>query len=277
MPKSDIYYIEVIGKTLDVLEAFVRVPQRQLSLQEISLQLSLNKNSVFRILHSLAEHGYVVKENQKYELGPKLVELSHAKLRHNDLLSVTSPHLESLRDQFGETVNLGVLDKNEIRYIGVWESRDRFRLVEKVGAVDMLHCSALGKAYLACLPYDEVRTLVGTKRLPAQTKNTITSPAALKSNLEAIRNRGYAVDAEESTLGVCCIASAIWNPERTRPIAAFSISGPIVRLNQERVAEIGKALKTAAMEIQKKLGSYSPNPLTLFPDGKKQQRKRTPR
>ena len=277
MSKSDVYYIEVIGKTLDVLEAFAQVPQRQLSLQEISLQLSLNKNAVFRILYSLAQHGYVVKENQKYELGPKLVELSHARLRHTDLLSVTAPFLDSLRDQFGETVNLGVLDKNEIRYIGVWESYDRFRLAEKVGAVDMLHCSALGKAYLACLPSDEVRMLLGPRRLPAQTKNTITSLAALKSNLEAIRNRGYAVDAEESTLGVCCIANVIWNPEQTRPIAAFSISGPIVRVSQERVAEIGKALKTAAMEIQKKLGSYSPIPRALSHDVKKQRRKPTSR
>ena len=273
MPKADVYYIEVIGKTLDVLEAFAQVPQRQLSLQEISLQLSLNKNAVFRILYSLAQHGYVVKENQKYELGPKLVELSNARLRHTDLLSVTAPLLYSLRDQFGETVNLGVLDKNEIRYIGVWESYDRFRLAERVGAADMLHCSALGKAYLAWLPPDEVRMLLGTRRLPAQTKNTITTLVALKSNLEAIRKRGYALDNEESTLGACCIASAILNPEQTRPVAAFSISGPIVRLNQERVAEIGKALKTAAMEIQRKLGSYSPNPRALPHSRKKQLRK----
>lgn len=273
MPKSDLYYIEVIGKTLDVLEAFAQVPQRQLSLQEISVQLSLNKNAVFRILYSLAQHGYVVKENQKYELGPKLVELSNARLRHTDLLSVTAPLLYSLRDQFGETVNLGVLDKNEIRYIGVWESYDRFRLAEKVGAADLLHCSALGKAYLACLPSDEVRTLLGTTRLPAQTKNTITTLATLKSNLETIRNRGYAVDNEESTLGACCIACAILNAERTRPIAAFSISGPVVRLNQERVVEIGKALKTAAMEIQRKLGSYSPSPKAPPRANQKQRRK----
>jgi IclR family acetate operon transcriptional repressor len=205
------------------------------------------------------------------------VELNNARLRHTDLLSVTTQLLNSLRDQFGETVNLGVLDKNEIRYIGVWESYDRFRLAERVGAVDMLHCSALGKAYLAYLPPDEVRMLLGTKRLPAQTKNTITSLVALKSNLETVRNRGYAVDAEESTLGVCCIASAIWNPEQTRPIAAFSISGPIVRLKQERVAEIGKVLKSTAMEIQKKLGSYSPNPQAISQNGKGQRRKRTSR
>lgn len=257
MPKTDIYYIEVIGKTLDVLDTFAEVAQRQLTLQEISSQLRLNKNAVFRILYSLAQHGYVVKEGHKYELGSKLVDLSNARLRHTDLLSVAGPFLNGLRDQFGETVNLGVLDKDEIRYVGVWESRDPLRLAEKVGAADMLHCSALGKAYLACLPQDEVRLLLGTKRLPALTRNTITSSVALKHALGAIRERGYAVDAEESMLGACCVARAILNPEQTRPIAAFSVSGPIVRMNQERVAKVGKALETIAKEIQQKLGSSS--------------------
>ncbi|MEO6982612.1 MAG: IclR family transcriptional regulator [Edaphobacter sp.] len=259
MPKEDVYYIELIGKTLDVLEAFVHSPQRQLSLRDISEQLRLNKNAVFRILYSLAEHGYIVKDNRKYELGPKLVELSNARMRHTDLLSIAGPLLLGLRDEFGETVNLGVLDKDQIRYIGVWESHDRLRLAEKVGAVDMLHCSALGKAYLAHLPSDEVRSLLGTKRLPAQTKNTITSLAALKAELETIRKQEYAVDAEEGMLGACCIGCAILGTDQLHPIAAVSISGPVVRVSHDRIAEIGKALKTTALEIQQKLGGHSPN------------------
>jgi len=257
MPKEDVYYIELIGKTLDVLEAFAQSPQRQLSLRDISEQLRLNKNAVFRILYSLAEHGYVVKDNRKYELGPKLVELSNARMRHNDVLTIAGPLLHALRDQFGETVNLGVLDKDQIRYIGVWESRDRLRLAEKVGAVDMLHSSAQGKAYLAYLPPVEVRTLLGTKRLPAPTKNTITSLVALKAELETIRKQEYAMDAEEGMLGACCVGCAILNPERTYPIATFSVSGPTVRMSHDRMVEIGKVLKATALEIQKKLGGQN--------------------
>jgi DNA-binding IclR family transcriptional regulator len=262
MPKEDVYYIELIGKTMDVLEAFALVPQRQLSLQDISEQLRMNKNAVFRILYSLAEHGYVVKDNRKYELGPKLVELSNARMRHTDLLSVSGPLLQALRDQFGETVNLGVLDGTQIRYIGVWESHGRLRLAERVGASDMLHCSALGKAYLAYLPSDEVRALLGTKRLPALTEHTITSLAALKSELETVRKQEYAVDTEEGMHGACCVGCAILNPEGTRPIASVSISGPIVRITANRTAEIGKTLKTTAVEIQRKLGGQTSTPPT---------------
>lgn len=259
MPKEDIYYIELVGKTLDVLETFVQAPQRQLSLRDISQRLRINKNSVFRILYSLAEHGYIVKDNQKYELGAKLLELGNARLRHNDLLSIATPFLQGLRDQHGETVNLGILDKDQIRYIGVWESRDRLRLAEKVGATDMLHCSGLGKAFLAYLPAAEVRALLGAKRLPALTVNTITSQVALNAELEIIRNQGFAMDTEESMLGACCVACAVLDPIQGRPLASFSMSGPTVRMTRERIATIARALRSAALDIEKNLGSRSTN------------------
>ncbi|HEY0307547.1 MAG TPA: IclR family transcriptional regulator [Acidobacteriaceae bacterium] len=268
MPKDDVYYVGLIGKTLGVLETLAQGPQRQFSLLSISEQLRMNKNAVFRILYSLAEHGYVVKDDRKYELGPKLVELSNARLRHTDLLVVAGPLLQAMRDTFGETVNLGVLDQNQIRYISVWESHDPLRLAEKVGAVDMLHCSALGKAYLSRLAPEEVRTLLGTKRLTALTEHTITSTVALKAELVAIRKRGFAIDADESMMGACCVACVIMNPEETRPIAAVSVSGPSVRMTTERATETGEALKATVREIQAKLGGNSSNSSARSPSGR---------
>lgn len=252
--KKDIYYIEVVGKTLDVLEAFVQVPSKQRTLSELTQQLQMNKNAVFRILHSLAKHGYIVKEGNKYELGPKLVELGNARLRNTDLLSVATPVLQNLREDFGETVNLGILDGDLIRYIGVWESQDRLRLAERVGATDMLHSSALGKAYLAQLSPEETRSLVGARKLTAFTANTITSLAALKSELEKVREQGYAVDHEEGMVGAVCVASAILE-KPGKPIAALSVSGPTVRVTADRIEELGEAVKAAATEIGRKLGS----------------------
>lgn len=268
MASRDIYYIEVVGKALDVLEVFARLPKRQLSLQEISQQLRLNKNAVFRILYTLAEHGYIVKENQRYELGSKLIDLSNAKLRYTDLLSVATPLLDALRNRFGETVNLGVLDSDQIRYIGVWESRDRFRLAERVGACDMLHCTALGKAFLSCLPFEEVRQLLRKRGLPALTEYTITSLQALKAELETIRKRGYAVDKEESVLGACCVGAAVLNADETRPIATISASGPMTRMNEERVTQVGQALREITSKIRAKLGTQ-PSAVTRTTENQK--------
>lgn len=252
--KKDVYYIEVVGKTLGVLEAFVKSPSRQRTLTELSRQLEMNKNAVFRILHSLAAHGYVLKDGNHYELGPKLVELSNARLRKTDLVGAAGPVLQNLRDDFGETVNLGNLDGDIIRYLGVWESHDRLRLAERVGASDMLHSSALGKAYLAHLADEEVRALVGTRKLQAFTKNTITSLADLKADLETVRERGFAIDREEGVLGAVCVACAIVDRAQNRPLAVVSVSGPSVRMTRERIEQLGKAVVLAAAAIEQNLG-----------------------
>jgi IclR family transcriptional regulator, KDG regulon repressor len=249
---SDIYYIEVLGKALDILDVFGQSEEQRLSLQEISVRTHLNKNTVFRILYTLREHGYVHKENQTYELGAKLVDLGNVRFRRRDLLAVASPYLDDLRDQSGETVNLGVLDGGSIRYVDVRESPERFRLAERIGGSDFLHSTALGKAHLAYLPAEEVRRLVKAHGMPRQTERTITTINALKKELEIVRTNGYALDREESMPGAFCVAAPILNSSET-PVAAISISGPTIRFNEENLPEMKDALLKAVAEIQAKL------------------------
>lgn len=251
--KRDIYYIEVLGKTLDVLDVFGRSERGQLSLQEISVAAKLSKNTVFRILHTLGEHGYIRKENHSYELGAKFAELSDARLQRPDLLSAASPYLDALREQFGETVNLGVLDNSSIRYVDVRESRNRIRLAERVGGSDPLHSTALGKAHLAYLPSGEVRGLMKRTGMAKTTQRTLTTWSSLAAELEAVRQQGYAVDREESMLGAFCVAAPVLDSQQA-PIAAISISGPTIRFDESKLPAVSQALLKAAKEIQKKLG-----------------------
>jgi DNA-binding IclR family transcriptional regulator len=255
--RSTTYYIEVLGKALDVLDAFVQGPDSRHTLQEISQLTKLNKNTVFRILYTLAEHGYVTKENQAYELGPKVLDLGGAKLRRTDLVPTAEPYLDRLRETFGETVNLGVMEEGGIRYVAVRESHERFRLAERVGGRDHLHCTALGKAHLAFMPFEEVRQLLRQHGMPRLTAKTITSVTALRKDLDATRQRGYSIDDEESMLGAFCVGAPILNAAG-RPVAAISISGPTVRFHQQHVAASGAALIGSAGEIRKKLGLLSP-------------------
>lgn len=251
--KDDIYYIEVLGKTLDILDVFGESERRHLSLQDISAVTKLNKNTVFRILYTLTEHGYILKENHSYRLGPKLAELADVRLHQRDLLSVASPYLDTLRDQFGETVNLGVLDSGSIRYIDVRESHARIRLAERVGGSDPLHSTALGKAHLAYLPQEEVRSLIKQTGMPKHTRRTLTTFSSLKAELETIRKVGYAVDREESMLGAFCVAAPVLNSQQI-PVAALSISGPTIRFDESKLPAASQALLKSVKEIQKKLG-----------------------
>jgi IclR family transcriptional regulator, KDG regulon repressor len=251
--KLDSYYIEVLGKTIAILDAFGRSDRRRLSLQEISVVTKLNKNTVFRILYTLAEHGYILKENHFYGLGPKLADLSDVRLHRRDLLSVAGPYLDALRDQFSETVNLGVLDNGSIRYVDVRESRARMRLAERVGGSDPLHSTALGKAHLAYLPPDEVRLLMKKAGMPKHTRRTLTTLSSLMVELETVRQLGYAVDREESMLGAFCVAVPLLNSQQS-PIAAISISGPTIRFDESKLPSASQALLKSAKEIQKEVG-----------------------
>jgi DNA-binding IclR family transcriptional regulator len=251
--KRDIYYIEVLGKTLDILDVFGRSNRRRLSLQEISVVTKLSKNTVFRILYTLAEHGYILKENHSYGLGSKFGELSDIRLHRRDLLSTASRHLDTLRDQFGETVNLGVLDNGSIRYVDVRESPARIRLAERVGASDPLHSTALGKAHLAYLSSDEVKALLKQAGMPKHTPRTLTTLSSLMTDLETVRQLGYAVDREESMLGAFCVAVPLLDSQGL-PLAAISVSGPTIRFDESKLPAVSQALLKSAKEIQKKLG-----------------------
>lgn len=248
----DVYYIEVVGRALDVLEVFIHEQKPQLSLKEIATRLDQSMNTVFRLLYTLAEHGYVVKTNKKYELGSKLLDLSRAKMRHTDIVAVARPFMDSLLERFRETVNLGVMMDGKIRYVEVRESLERFRLVEQVGGTDPLHCTALGKAHLAFLPYDEARDLLRAYGMPRATEHTLTTLSALKADLEKTRARGYAIDDQESMLGGFCVAVPILD-DQERPLAAMSIAAPYVRFNTSQVATVSAALREAVGKIEEKL------------------------
>jgi len=251
--KTDIYYVAVLGKALEILDVFAGAGKATLTLQEVSQLSNLSKNTAFRVLYTLGEHGYITKRGHHYELGPHATELGNARLRRRDLLAVAGPQLDALRDRFGETVNLGVLDGIQIRYVDVRESQHRFRLAERVGGSDHLHSTALGKATLAFLPREEAKQLLKQQGLDRQTAHTIVTLTALWAELETVRQQGYALDREESMEGAFCVAAPVLDAAGL-PVAAISISGPTTRFNAESEPEASRALLEAAARIRSGLG-----------------------
>jgi DNA-binding IclR family transcriptional regulator len=253
MPKSDIYYIEVLGKALAIMDVFVEAGKPALSLRELAEATQLNKNTVFRVLHTLTEHGYLIKRLHDYEIGAKLVQLGNGQLRHKGLVAVCSPYLDALRDKFEETVNLGVLGGGQIRYVDVRESPHRFRLAERVGGSDHLHCTALGKAWLAHLPFDTVRQLLRQQGMPRQNERTLVTLSAMKTELERVRSRGFAEDDEESMAGAYCVGAPVLD-KGGAPVAAISISGPTTRFDRRLAGKATSELLGAIAAIRTEMG-----------------------
>ncbi len=119
----------------------------------------------------------------------------------------------------------------------------------------ILHRTALGKAMLAFLPPDQREMIVRTLRFQVFTPNTITSAAQLTRELNVIHKAGYAVDNEESVLGLRCIAAPIVD-KRGIAVAAVSISGPTSRITPQKTASLGNVVKSAAQEISRRIVSH---------------------
>ncbi len=254
----DRYSIAVLDKAFEILE-LLQQRDEALSLDDIASHTGIARTTAHRLLHNLARRGYVEKDTERYKyvLGFKLVELGNAARRRQGLREVALPLLETLRKKLQETINLGTLHEGEVWYQEILESPHSFRIAAHPGVRDPAHATALGKTLLAYLDESELRDVVRTHGLKRLTRHTIGEEGALKAELTRVRAAGHAVDEEESMLGGRCVGVPIFGTGGS-PIAAISVSGPTVRITENRIPAIARDLKRAAAEISRRLGYSEP-------------------
>lgn len=238
---------------LDKLAGFVRQHPEGVSLSELGRAAGVTSSSAFRYLRPLIAYGLVAQDpaTGRYRLGLKVVELAGIYLESVNLRTVARPFAEELGRRTQETVYLGVPNGLEVVYLDRIESPWPVRLHTTLGGRNPLHCTSLGKAMLAADP--ALAALVLSRPLPARTERTLTEPAALAADLEAVRGRGYAVDDLENESEVRCVGAAIL--DHTGAVAgAISVSGPASRLTPERLPSLGCLVKETAAEISRAMG-----------------------
>ena len=237
------------------MESLAEDHGRPKGITEIAKKLNLGKSTVHRLLVTLEEKGYVDQdpETEKYKLGLKLVELGNIVLLNLELRSQAAPCLKRLMERSGQTVHLAILDQGDIIYIDKVESMGAIKMASYIGRRGYVHSSALGKAIAAYLPEEQVRRILETKGMPRLTPNTITSFSEFKSHLERVRQQGYAVDDIENEEAIRCIAAPIFNYAGT-VVAAVSVSGTVLKVTIDRVAELARMVVECAEEISARLG-----------------------
>ena len=167
-----------------------------------------------------------------------------------NLLAIVHPILRKLMEDSGETVNLAVLDQSDHQAIIIDQVQctQLMRMSAPIGGKLPMHASGAGKAFLSQLSEEQVTGLLHRKGLHAYTHATLVSPVHLKEDLAQTRKRGYSFDDEEHALGLRCIAACIFDEHR-EPFAAISISGPISRVTDDSVTELGALVIKAAKEV----------------------------
>lgn len=248
------YVTRSVERALTILHLFI-VGEAEIGLSDISGQVGLHQSTVFRLLVTLSASGFVEQNSQtgRYRLGPAALSLGQAFMRHSDLRQIAESPMASLRDRSGETVHLATLDRAEVIYLEKLPGLHPIGLMSsRVGDRAPAHCTGLGKALLAHEPEPVVRDYLKVG-LRGYTPRTITRMGALLTELEKVRQAGYAMDDEEHEVGVVCVAAPVSDSRRV--VAAISVAGPADRIRDEnRDSKLTEQVLAAANEISAKLG-----------------------
>lgn len=229
------YSIQAVENALNVLEQF-QGKKAELGITELSQNLDLHKNNIFRLLATLESRGYIEqnKNNEHYRLGIKSLELGRAFLNHTGLIKVAVKNLEDLCNEVNETVYLSIMKKNQVLFIEDWEAKRALRVASRIGERLSPLCTATGKIFLTYASKEEQDTIIQKNQFIKYTDNTILTEDEYRKNLEEVEKVGYAIDNQEKDLGVVCIAGPIFNYNND-VVASISISGPSIRLTSETI------------------------------------------
>lgn len=226
-----------------------------INLRTMARELDLNEATLYRILNSLKELGYVRQHEQdsRYQLTLKIAGISSQVLDNVQLRQIAHPFLKHLTSITNETTHLAILDGFEFIYIDKVDNTQAMRMRSRVGQRGNLYCTAVGKSFLAFSKEDELPKIIDRLDFTPITEHTITDPDQFKKQLSEIREKGYAIDDEENEIGIRCIGAPIF--DHTGELAgALSISGWTITMTKERLPKLSKDLLQICREISNELG-----------------------
>lgn len=252
--------VQSLTRGLSILETLSKA-EGGLSLTDVGQRVGLAPSTTHRLLSTLERMGYVFQAGDLglWYVGLQAFTVGASFLSARDWVAQSHPYMRRLMEQAGETANLAILDGTEAVFIDQVQCRETMRTIVRIGSRVPLHASGVGKAIFATLPDEQIDAILKVKGLPRITENTITSPETMWASLRVIRQRGFSFDDEEHLVGTRCVASPIYD-EHAESFGAISLAGPVSRLPDARIKQLGPVVAHIAEEISRKLGGRWPHP-----------------
>ena len=251
--------VRSLGRGLEVLDLLTSAADRAdadrtVGVTEIARAIGVDKSSASRLARTLAAHGYLQRDpaSRRYRLGPKM---RHAVIAGGaaGLRELARPFLYLLMKQSGECAHTAVHARGMALIIDDVESASSLRVAGGVGRLNPLHCTAVGKVFLA------FGDAVPGGELEARTYRTITDHEALRRHIEAIREQGYTFDDEENEIGVRCLAAPV-RGDTGDTLACIGISGPTTRVTDAALPRLVSLVLGVSRELSSALGYVDPGP-----------------
>lgn len=242
-----------VTSALLVLQAF-NSEEAEIGISSLAKRLGLAKSTVHRLAVTLASEGFLEQnpDNGRYRLGLTLFALGALVRRRMDVSNEARPLLGQLRDRTQEAVHLAILSNTSIMYLYNLESSQAIGMRSYIGTLKPAHCTAEGRVLLAFAPSETVKRVLAEK-LAARTPKTVVDAAALRQVLDDVRQTGYAIDDEESEVGMRGLAAPIRDISG-RVVAAVGLAGPIQRLTKKDLRALAPDVVETADAVSQRLG-----------------------
>jgi len=250
---DDRYTVPALARGLQLLTQFSR-EERELSGAELSRRLGLPRASVFRMLYTLEQGGFVERADDgvSYRLGLAVLRLGFELLAAMDLTEHGRPVIEALRDQCGYSAHIVVRDATQVVFVAKAAGRSALFQSIQVGARLPAHATVLGRLLMADLDAQALKTLYPDEPLQTFTPRTPTSRAQLKALIDEDRARGYGVSMGGFETGISTVAAPVINA-RGAVIAAISIAVPAQRIDDAVLPGLVEQVRAAAGQLSDRI------------------------
>ncbi len=245
-----------VGKALDVLD-MVASHGRPVSFSDLLSQADYPKATLYRLLQTLTHQGMLTldPDTGTYALGVRLVRLAHAAWSQSSLAPIARPYLDELAAKTGETIHLAQMDLGHVLYVDKRNAAKPVEMFAQAGKVGPAYCTGVGKAMLAYLPPEALEAALARQSFHPFTPHTLASRAALLDELQAIRQRGHAWDAEEHEGGIICCAVPILS-RGGRVMGALSVTSTTARTTLGALGAQAPMIRDIAAKIAAEAESW---------------------
>ena len=249
-----------VGKALEVLDQVAGFG-RPVRFSDLLAHSAFPKPTLYRLLQTLVSQNMLSYDldRQTYAPGARLMRLAHAAWAQSSLAQVASPHLLALSAATHETVHLAQLDHGQVLYLDKRNAAHPVEMFSQAGKVGPAYCTGVGKAMLAHLDATQAEAIIDQQSFHRFQPATLTTPAALRRELQAIRSRGYAFDREEHEPGIICIAAPVLAASG-RVLGAVSVTSTTVRTDLGGLEQLAPQVCDTAAAIARDAAKWS------FPD-----------
>jgi IclR family transcriptional regulator, pca regulon regulatory protein len=247
--------VNALIRGLAVLESYGTNGARELTLTELARRTALSKTTAFRLVRTLVHLGFMKqdKDTEKYFLAPRVLGLGYSFLEGLDLRELASPYLKELSGRCGETVNMAVLDGNELVYVERLKTQQIVNINLHIGSRLALYNTSMGRALIAHKPEAWLRAYIA--QLPPEAEEYARKGGKkLLAILRGVREKQYAVNNEDLARGLRSVAAQVRN-SKGEVVAAVNIAVPSARVSLEELEKkYALQLLRTAREISASLG-----------------------